>query len=440
MPILEPTGAMMDDTLHSPVTNGSVLSPLDFAPGNHKVAPDSDKRALRMVTYNCLSLQSPLQREMLDTQFSQHGIDVMFLQEARREACARFQARISLGPPVLLNGVALGAKFGSASPRAWAQALMTDGHHRLCRYSTLLPELCLSLAAFAFLSAHGPTAKAPAHEIDTWWRDMQAILKKVPGRCILCIGCDAARFETGGKFPDIDDATGPAGRHLCELMCQQSLCSNSFFDCQGRQVCTWTSPNGQSACIDYVLVPKEMQASLRTVGRLEGFVDMYEFDRQPLAVEISWTKVLPAASSTAKINTRAIDTVEGRCKLQRIFSQAPVVDWKVDVDTHLLIVNRYLHNALTASFPAPLQRPRKTYFSDETWATVRLRRGQKRIGARARALHARVLLHTLHASLEASTGSHPASEQTALSPGPFGSYLPACCAATLSAVATHGED
>ena len=139
-------------------------------------------------------------------------------------------------------------------------------------------------------------------------------------------------------------------------MCQQSLCSNSFFDCQGRQVCTWTSPKGQNACIDYLLVPKEMQAGLRTVGRLEGFVDMYEFDHQPLAAEISWTKVLPAAGNTAKINTRAIDTVEGRCILQRIFSAAPVVDWKVDVDTHLLTVNQYLHNALAASFPAPLQR------------------------------------------------------------------------------------
>ena len=54
LPILEPTGAMMDDTLPSPISNGSVLSPLDFAPGSHKVAPASDKWALKLVTYNCL--------------------------------------------------------------------------------------------------------------------------------------------------------------------------------------------------------------------------------------------------------------------------------------------------------------------------------------------------------------------------------------------------
>ena len=165
---------------------------------------------------------------------------------------------------------------------------------------------------------------------------------------------------------------------------------------------TWTSPNGQRACIDYVLVPQELQAGLCTVGKLAGFVDLYDFDHQPLLVEVTWSKALPVVGRSARIDTRAIDTIEGRQKLQQIYRHAPAVDWSVDVDHHLLILNSYLHDALVACFPAPLQRPRETHFSDGTWAVVRLRRGQRRTGHRARNLQAKVLLHLCFQAWEAA--------------------------------------
>ena len=193
---------------------------------------------------------------------------------------------------------------------------------------------------------------------------MQTVLKKVPGRCILCIGCDAnAKFEPGSNFPDADYAAGPAGRQLFDLMLQQSLCSNSLFDCGGRPVCTWTSPNGQDACIDCVLVPKELQDGMRTIGKLEGFADLYDFDHMPLVVEIAWCKSVPTHPNIQRIHARAIDTLEGRQRLEQIYAQAPAVDWSVDVDTHLLIVNRYLHTALAMHFPTSLRQPRKSHFS-----------------------------------------------------------------------------
>ena len=351
-----------------------------------------------MVTYNCLSLQSPLQREMLDEQFSQHRADVVFIQEARREACNRFHSQHFFGASSAAEQGRFGCQIwfrqsscpGPGSGDRWIPSTLSVLHSSP---RALLVTCCAGNERFALLSAHGPTAKASEAAIDDWWRDIRAILKKVPSRCILCVGCDAnARFEHGIRYPDADYALGPAGRHLCDLMVQQSLCSNSLFDCPGEAVCTWTSPSGQRACIDYTLVPRELQDGFRTVGKLQGFVDLYDFDHQPLVTELAWSKKVPVHQSIERIHARAIDTPEGRRKLEQIYLQAPIVDWDVDVDTHLLTVNRYLHGALTACFPACLQQPRKSHFSAATWATVCLRRNQKRVGFRADRLRWRLIL------------------------------------------------
>ena len=83
LPELQPSGAVHDDVPLVPMDAGQSFSPLDFAPQRHFATSDSHHWGLRLVTYNCLSLQSPLQREMPDRQFSHHKVDVVFLQEAR---------------------------------------------------------------------------------------------------------------------------------------------------------------------------------------------------------------------------------------------------------------------------------------------------------------------------------------------------------------------
>ena len=363
LPELRPSGELLDEVPPFDADERPVLSPLDFAPQRPPTATESNGWGLRLVTYNCLSLQSPLQREMLDQQFSARRVDVVFIQEARREACARFGASSAAEQGRFGCQIWLG-KHTRAGPRSadkWIPSSLSILHSSP---RALLITCCAGNQRFALLSAHGPTAKAPVPEIDAWWKDLMSILKKVPARCILCVGCDAnARFETGCRFPEPDAACGPAGQHLCELMRQQSLCSNSLFDHHGNPVCTWTSPNGQSACIDYVLVPRELQP----IGRLEGYLDLYDFDHQPLAVEVAWHKAVQGRAAQPRIDVKAIGSPEGRIKLQQIYAHAPVVDWEVDVDNHLLMLNRYLHSALTACFPAPPQRPRKSHFCDGTW-------------------------------------------------------------------------
>ena len=227
----------------------------------------------------------------------------------------------------------------------------------------LLITVCAGKQRFALMTAHGPTAATPARELEEWWRELGAIVKKVPRKCILLLGLDAnARFKEDTAVPSAAAAVGEAAGHFCRFMEQHMLCSTSLIDMFGKRVKTWTSPNGNETCIDYMCVPQEFHQGFLTLGEVEDFEDLHERDHTPLWAEVRWTRCAHIAGSAFQIDARAIDTPDGRATMRRLLASIPPIPWEMDVDQHLLQLNAHIRDALLRSFPRRPDGPRRQFF------------------------------------------------------------------------------
>ena len=293
IPAVNGNGHIVDEACHS---LRKTCCPLDFAPEiSSSTAQEPRVWHAKLVTYNCLSLRSPLQKQLLDRQFHGNKVAVAFLQETRCAAC-----------PKLLTehyfGVASPCVNGQLGCQIWLHKSMsfvkdsTDAKwdpksvavlHTSPR--ALLITACAGRQPFALLSAHGPTAATPDEELQQWWHELHQITRKVPERSILLVGLDAnARFSPQTTCTNEAEADGEAAVQMCRYMDLQTLVSSQLVDHCNRRVTTWISPNGKEACIDYVLVPKEFSHGFVTLGAIDGFEDLHERDHLPLCVELTW--------------------------------------------------------------------------------------------------------------------------------------------------------
>ena len=400
LPFLDSHGHMCDS--HETDNCRTALAPSDFAPPSCRAAGLDKTWQIKAVTYNCLSLKSGLQRELLDSQFHVHRASVVFLQETRSAACSKFFIQHYFG----VAGPCHKGQFGCQIWLHKTMSLTVQGEEVTwdpCSLSilhatprALLVTVCAGRQCFALVAGHGPTAAAPDEEIQHWWRELNAVMRMVPERCILIAGIDAnARFDLSAEMPSEECAEGEAAVQLCRLLEQQTLVSSGLFDNTGRRVVTWTSPNGRDACIDYVLVPQELQQGFRTLGAIAGFEDLHDRDHTPLWVEITWTCSVESKKELFKVDVAAIDTPQGRKVMQQILSDIPPIPWELDIDQHLLQLNQHIREALAAHFPFQPSRPRRSHFSAATWEAVRNRRTDKRIMRRAQICKRKIAVHLL---------------------------------------------
>ena len=260
----------------------------------------------------------------------------------------------------------------------------------------LLITVCAGKQRFALLTAHGPTAATPADELEEWWRELAAIMRKVPQKCILLAGLDAnARSSADVEAPCEEAAEGLAAVQLCRFANHHLLSCTNLVDVQGRKVVTWTSPNGKDACIDYLLVPKEMGQGLLTLGAVDGFEDLHDRDHTPLWAELAWSSQAQVSKSIFRVDTAAMDTVQGRAILKKVLADVPPIPWECSVDAHLLQMTDHIRRALCEHFPKVTRAPRRSYFSQDTWEMVSCRRLDKRIGRRGALLRNKHVLHLL---------------------------------------------
>ena len=185
----------------------------------------------RVVTYNCLTAATTLQRESLDTQFHRAGACVIGLQETRTEVHGRCDTAhyYVVGSP---------AKNGQEGCQVWLSKTLPLGHDArgpilwdannlallwACPRCVVISARAASLC-FAFVSAHALTSKASEKECREWWNELQCAIRRAPANHIPILMLDAnAHFAWSPAAPDRRTAQNCNATAFAQLLQENSL-------------------------------------------------------------------------------------------------------------------------------------------------------------------------------------------------------------------------
>ncbi|CAE7225175.1 unnamed protein product [Symbiodinium sp. CCMP2592] len=338
------------------------------------------------VTYNCLTLKSQAQQESLAEQFNKHHSSVIGLQETRttlteRKANRHFHV---IGGPAQ-NGH-LGCQLWLARSRPVAFCGKTPITWDPTTFCVILatPRLLLVTAkaadqTFAFLVGHSPTAKAGQAACELFWQHMHSALRRIPTNSIPLVLVDANAKNFGARG-DLDEIAEPHHNHegFANLVASHALTTSGHVAHDGQEFVSWTGPDGQTACIDYVLCPTQLAQGMCILGPLPGFVGYLDHDHKPIATQIRWQTSGSVRSPNARLNGDSLHTAAGRQALRQAYQNMPPVPWEVSVDEHLRRINQHVIDNLQQVCVRSGNKPRDRTTSDHTWALIRDRRHLRR--------------------------------------------------------------
>ena len=357
---------------------------VNFSPNSHELPIrktghcEPGLSALNMLTYNALSLRSIVDQAAVEDMLVANCVHVAGFQETRDIAdeitdTARYRKVHAAG------------EAGNFGCQVWIRKKSpwrVDTVAVRCRE----PRMLCVMANFgnvrcAIIVAHAPHSKQPDECVDEFWER----LRQVVGSCgegvfpILLLDANA-RYSA-------DDRCTPENRNACQLdMCAQDydLIMSRHFDCQGRQVHTWTGLSDRPAKLDYILVASTWVPTFVTKGLPEKAEPFAERDHRPLLATVRVPTARVESRGRLKLDRRAMSLPDNRQVVQQIFRKVPPCPWHMDVDEHLSIVHKHLGQQLEVAFPQQPLRIKQPYISEETWVLVRERRACRQV---VRCLH-----------------------------------------------------
>ena len=347
----------------------------------HQQAPQAKGSfCFRIATYNTLSLRVPGQIECLDEHFGKE-CSILGLQETRQE-----QAGIEHGNRFLRFSSA--ACHGQGGCQIWLSKFRSPGtdvnRQPLCwKVDSFVihhsDPRCLAISGkagdtlFGIVSAHARVSNSEDECLRAFWRQLTAIVGKLPERSIKIVMVDANATFNAERW--VEEYYPPVENNaylLLQMAAQTSTALSDLWDAHGQEVKTWCSPTGYSKALDFIMVPRSMAQHMTTIGADHSLVDMFAgIDHRPLLVDMAFSlQVHVAGSSRRRFDVNAMNTTQGQAKLSRIFQNAPEVGWNVHASDHWEVLKAYLVQECSQDFPARLKSPRKTYISDELWDMI----------------------------------------------------------------------
>ena len=339
---------------HVPPANPALLS----RPSASPAVSDMQWR-FRAVTYNCLSLCSLAQRDCLQQQFHQRQVQVVGLQETRRD-CEPLSFQ---GTYVVFASRPLHGQLGC---QLWISSCIPLGHtpqggpilfsSQMAFIFHSTPRLLVVLfdaggLSLAFCVAHAPTTATAEEEQREWWESFEATIRRLPRKYQPLILADAnARLSPGSKgVPELSACINLPARLMYDMLLAQHMQVSGNTTDDGEPIVSWTGPRGQTACLDY-----------------------------PVLFECAWSRNGSAEPRPTRFDRKAMLTPAGRSIMQRIFRDAPRAPWSSHADDYLHRVNQHVLEELAAAFPLSQRRPRQPHVSDHAWSCIRLLRRSRR--------------------------------------------------------------
>ena len=357
---------------------------------------------LNLVTYNTTSLCSEADIQSLDACFHSAHIHALGLQETRRfpgvKTHTRHYVRFSseadsgnLGCQLWVHrNLGLAPDAAAAGVFQADKAVIVESTPRIL--AVVIPA---GGQVFGFVVAHALTAAASPEDRQMWWLRLDATVRKLPRNCLPILLLDAnARFTCTPDLPFV--ASAKPDNHNAECMVsftkEHQMESTPLFKADGTRPTTWIAPSGRAAQLDYVVLPTELATATCTIGVPKGFVDHNGFDHSPLATTVTWTMSARTGQRRARLDCAAVRTPHGQEVLRNIYRSAPQVSWSTHPDTHLQLLNDYLHRQLSWHFPLHPQRPRQSHISHAQWEAIRARRLARRLNQRNKHMRMRYFL------------------------------------------------
>ena len=336
---------------------------------------------LKVLQYNVLSLKGLTARALMAKGARAAQFDLAGFQETReqRSGFSSFEGWWVVSSSSTTEG--------TGGVQVWinpnSKGLCWDRSSLSIIHST--PQSMILLARvnemrLAIVTAHAPTAVSPPHVLLKWWGDLQAAMQCIPRGCCVIACLDAnARFAQEPGRPRTLSAQPICRnfRHLVDFACTQGLEATDQFDCNGKQLISWTSPNGHTALLDYVLFPSEWQAAAHTLPtpRLN---DLHcDKDHAPVALLLDIRYEATPRPHQLRVDPVALQTPEGLAAARRALETVPPIPWGADSTLHVDIVHRHLRHCLRELPPAP-PRPRNPALTPETVQLVSTKRHMQR--------------------------------------------------------------
>ena len=372
--------------------------------------------ALRIATYNVLSLAAPSKPQMdgpvaeglafrtarpalLAQSLRDAGIDIASIQESRCKA-----GTVHTG---CYYRICSGAESGNLGTEVWLRkdkTILHDGkrqarlqpdhivvHHTSPRRMLLSIDPCGS--KLFVLALHGPHRAAEPHVISQWWQETIHLCRTFVGDhdCVIAgdfnasVGSITSECVADHYFEE-EDAAGELLHQL--LHARRSWIPATFVDLHCGQNWTYVQKrNGREIRPDMIAIPHQWGWG-RVTSHVDAGINAGQLAPDHFAAVTSVQLCFQANANLVEASRNlqrrfdepAMLTEQGRATLSNILHRIPVVPWETSADEHAAQLVEYLQTELTQKFPPDgLRRGRRhSFFTDATWLlhgeVARLRR------------------------------------------------------------------
>ena len=341
----------------------------------------------------------------LREQFRYHGVNVIALQETRTKA----EETISSHSHIRLcsgcddhghHGVELWFDRQLAISSCDADPIRVQLSDLLVLFSdprTLIVRFSRRGLQILFAAIHAPIAASP--ERAAWWQTLRERISRYSRGCwVVLLGDFNVHFGvvSAHRIGDLVwEATSSVPEGLHSILRQQDLwLPSTFSGCHSGPSETWIAPNGQHGSrIDFIAVPVSWYAGPGS-SQVHHDLDWGQshVDHFPVRLDVSFftSFVWRAGGRLLSVDREAMETIEGRRSLQRIWESVPLQPWTLNVHRHWGAIEQHVSQALYKAFPSRRGSCRSSHFSAATWL---LR--QRRVWLRRRILRIRQAIHSL---------------------------------------------
>ncbi|CAE7757055.1 unnamed protein product, partial [Symbiodinium sp. CCMP2456] len=210
-------------------------------------------------------------------------------------------------------------------------------------------HLCACIHAEALrlmvMVVHAPSAcKVPLDEVQAFWRDRAADLARRPAGFDFLILADAnarvGHISTDHVGDHHSETENAAGEVLHDFLQETgAFLPTAFPDIHEGGSITWKSPTGDTARLDYPIVP----LSWRNFALRSQVLDCLEMlqlrdDHYPVMLHCACVQQAPPTAYQAKrraaLRPAKPATPQERQHTRRCLAQVPLIPWHMDVDAH----------------------------------------------------------------------------------------------------------
>ena len=343
----------------------------------------------------------------LQQQFHQAGTHIIGLQECRTQMAI---TRHSPTHWVYQSGAApdgsRGCELWLSKQQPYASSpkmkhYFRHEHVHVAAYSDryILAILNAPHLHIRILVLHAPHAASQDVDVESWWQTIQQMINRIcTSLPIIVLGDMNAKLgsvssdSVGSYAPEQESLTG----HLLHaLLLESRLWAPSTFEehHQGTSF-TWTSCDGLSHRLDFVLLPIHWKA-YHVQSYVAANIDLCtaKEDHAVACVDLSMAVAKSKRQHLEHVRIDANTCKDKGAQQQFIqyLSTPPTIPWEVGVGLHAELVTSWLQQGAQQCFRRTKQQPRQRYMSELTWQIVQLRKQLRKMMMRAEA-HVRLIV------------------------------------------------